>query len=203
MQGANLSQAQLQGVDLSEANLQGSDLSRAKIQGVDWSRANLDGVLIIGSSKLDWSEHQQSKLEATLKLMLSKDIFASFQKHLVRARKGLPPGESASRTGCYSDNTALLHCKYRQPAQLDAYRTTVLHPKLIELACSHAAIAEGIARRGYARSRFYIPDFNLAAALLKELDSSKPCHGLATLPKEARKLLRETAERQEKETDLK
>lgn len=173
LQGASLTYAQLQGAGLEDAQLQGADLSGAVLQGINWSLANLDDIFIVNSSKSDWSEQQQRELEVILKPLLDENSFADFQKRMERASKGLPPGESASQTGCYSDNPALLECKYRQPTQRDAYRTAVLHPKLIELACSDAAIAEGIARRGYQMPISDEHDFGLAAALLKVLDAQK------------------------------
>ena len=65
-------------------------------------------------------------------------------------------------------------CEYRNLLQLDVYRTNVLHPKLIDLACSDLAIAAGIARRGSNKSTNNDPDFGLAAALLKALDTPNP-----------------------------
>ncbi|MGZ4979799.1 MAG: pentapeptide repeat-containing protein, partial [Methylobacter sp.] len=97
---------------------------------------------------------------------------------------------------CYSDNPALLECEYRNPLQLDIYRTDVLYPKLIELACSDVAIASGIARRGFNKSMNNDPDFGLAAALLKMLDDPNPCLGLSALFEPTRQKLRATAEQQ-------
>jgi hypothetical protein len=112
------------------------------------------------------------------------------------ASTGLPSGKPISQTGCYSDNPTLVECEYRDPLQLGVYRTDVLHPKLIELACSDVAIAAGIARRGTNKSTNNDPDFGLAAALLKALDTQKPCAGLTALSEQTRQKLRETAERQ-------
>jgi hypothetical protein len=74
----------------------------------------------------------------------------------------------------------------------------VLHPKLLELACSNASVAAGIARRGFEKSTNNDPNFGLAAALLKALDVPKPCTGLATLPEQTRQKLQITAEQQKK-----
>jgi hypothetical protein len=72
----------------------------------------------------------------------------------------------------------------------------VLHPKLIELACSDVAIAAGIARRGLNKSMNNAPDFGLAAALLRALDQPSPCAGLSALFEPTRQKLRETAAQQ-------
>jgi hypothetical protein len=97
---------------------------------------------------------------------------------------------------CYSGSRALLGCKYSNPAQLDVYRTQVLHPKLIELACSDTAIAAGIARRALNNSPEADPDFGLADALLKALNAPAPCAGLADLSELVQQKLRDTAKLQ-------
>jgi hypothetical protein len=67
-------------------------------------------------------------------------------------------------------------------------------------ACSNAAIAEGIVRRVYDYLFSYGSDDGLAAALLKALDTPKPCAGLAALSEQTRRELRETSEHQEQES---
>ena len=193
-QGANLVYANLQGSNLALAELQGAELREAELLGVDWSQANLDGIFIAESLMSDW--HQQRKLESTLKPILDSEKFNAFQTRISSASTGLPSGKPISRTGCYSDNPTLLGCEYRNLLQLDVYRTDVLHPKLIDLACSDVAIAAGIARRGSNKSSNTDPDFGLAAALLKALDTSNPCTGLTSLSEQTRQKLRETAEQQ-------
>jgi Pentapeptide repeats (8 copies). len=195
-QGANLVYAKLQGADLALAELQGAELREAELLGVDWSQANLDGAFIAESLVSDWSEQQQRKLESTLKPILEGEQFSAFQNRMNSAGTKLPSGKPISQTGCYSDNPTLLECEYRNPLQLGVYRTQVLQPKLIELACSDAAIAAGIARRGSNKSANNDPDFGLAAALLKALDTPNPCAGLAALFEQTRQKLRETAEQQ-------
>jgi uncharacterized protein YjbI with pentapeptide repeats len=197
LQGAVLSGADLSGASLREANLQGATMIEVELQGVNWSSAILDGLYIVESLEPYWSEDYQSKLEATIKPLLNKEELAAFQKRMERARENVPLGDPASKTGCYSEDPALLKCKFRQPAQLDAYRT-VLHSALIELACSNAAIAEGIARLDYVESTNDYHVFGLTAALLKAMDTPKPCVGLAALSEQARKNLREIAEQQKK-----
>ncbi|MGZ8928223.1 MAG: pentapeptide repeat-containing protein [Methylobacter sp.] len=196
LQGADLVYAKLQGTDLVLAELQGAELREAKLQGSDWSQANLDGIFIADSSISDWDNHQQRKLETTLKLLLDDEKFSAFQTRMKLAGTGSPLGKATSQTGCYSDNPALLGCKYAHPSQLNAYRTNVLNPKLIELACSDASIAAGIARRGADNSTSNNPNFGLAAALLKALDTPNSCAGLAALPEQTRQKLRNTAEQQ-------
>jgi len=195
-QGANLVYAKLQGTDLALAELQGAELREAELLGVDWSQANLDGAFIAESLVPDWSEQQQRKLESTLKPILEGEQFSAFQNRMNSAGTKLPSGKPISQSGCYSDNPTLLECEYRNPLQLGVYRTQVLQPKLIELACSDAAIAAGIARRGSNKSENNDPDFGLAAALLKTLDTPNPCAGLAALFEQTRQKLRETAEQQ-------
>lgn len=223
LQGANLRGAELQGANLSEASLQGTDLVFAKLQGTnlvlanlqgatlretqlqgsDWSQANLDALFIVDSAMPDWNEQQQRKLETTLKHLLDDDKFNAFQTRMKSAIAGLSANKPTSQTGCYSDNSTLLECEYRHPAQLSAYRTDVLHPKLIELACSDTAIAAGIVSRAYNKSTNTDPNFGLAAALLKVLDTPNPCTGLASLTEQIRQRLRETAKQQEKANHLK
>jgi len=195
-QGANLVYAKLQGSDLALAELQAAELREAELPGVDWSQANLDGIFIAESSISDWNEHQQRKLESTLKPILDSEKFSAFQTRMSSASTKLPSGKPISRTGCYSDNPTLLECEYRDPLQLGVYRTDVLHPKLIELACSEVAIVAGIARRGSNKSTNNDPDFGLAAALLKALDAQNPCAGLSALSEQTRQKLRETADQQ-------
>jgi uncharacterized protein YjbI with pentapeptide repeats len=206
LQGTNLLKADFQGADLGYAKLQGSDLSSAELQGAvlgdaeligsDWSQANLDGIFIGDSLKSDWNERQQRTLEATLKPILDGEKFSAFQARMSSAVTRFPSGIPISQTGCYSDNPTLLECEYRNPLQLGAYRTEVLHLKLIELACSDPAIAAGIARRGYNQSTKTAPDFGLAVALLKALNTPNSCAGLTALSEQTRQKLRETADQQ-------
>jgi len=198
LQGADLVFANLQGANLVSANLQGAELREAQLQGSDWSQANLDGLFIVDSA-LAWNEQQQHKLVTTLKPLLDDEKFSAFQTRIKRAGSALVPTKSPSQTGCYSDNPTLLECEYNHPKQLGAYRTAILHPKLIELACSDAAIAAGIASRGYNQSTSNDPNFGLATALLKSMNTPKPCAGLASLSDQIRQRLREEAEQQEKE----
>ncbi|MDO9270526.1 MAG: pentapeptide repeat-containing protein [Methylobacter sp.] len=195
-QGANLVYAKLQGSDLTLAGLQGAELRNAELLGVNWSQANLDGIFIAENLMSDWNEQQQRKLESTLKPILDSEKFSAFQTRISSANTALPSGKPASQTGCYSDNPTLLQCEYRNLLQLDVYRTDVLHPKLIELACSDEAIAAGIAKRGSTKSTNNDPDFGLAAALLKALDTPNPCAGLSALFEQTRQKLGEAAEQQ-------
>lgn len=192
-QGANLVYAHLQGADLALAGLQAAELRKAELLGVDWSQANLDGIFIAESLAPDWNEQQQHKLEAALKPILDSEKFSAFQTRIGSAGVNLLLGKPISQIGCYSDNPVLLECEYRNLLQLDSYRADVLHPKLIELACSDAAVAAGIARRGINKSASNDPDFGLAAALLKALDTPNPCAGLAGLFEQTRQKLREAA----------
>jgi uncharacterized protein YjbI with pentapeptide repeats len=194
LQGADLVYAELQGVDLVLADLQGAELRETQLQGSDWSAANLDGIFIADHVSLERDAQQQRSLEEMLKPLLDDEKFSALQKRMRNAGTGLSPGKAASRTNCYSDHRVLLGCKYNSPAQLDVYRTKVLHPKLIDLACSDPAIATGIARRAFNNSTEDNPDFGLAAALLKALEVRKPCAGLAGLPEQTRLKLQDTAE---------
>jgi uncharacterized protein YjbI with pentapeptide repeats len=196
LQGANLVYAKLQGSDLVLARLEGAYLRKAELLGVDWSQANLDGVFIAESVMPDWNEQQRRKLEATLKPILDSEKFSAFQTRMSSIGTQLASEKTSSRTGCYSDNPAFLQCEYRDSLQLDRYRTDVLHPKLIELACSDAAIAAGIAKRGINKSTNNDPDFGSAAALLKALDTPSPCPGLAALLEQTRQKLQDAAEQQ-------
>lgn len=196
-QGADLVYTKLQGSDLTLAELQGAELREAELQGVDWPQANLDGAFITKSSTSNWNEQQQRKLESTLKPILDSENFIAFQARTSSASTDIPSGKPISRLGCYSDNPTLLECEYRNLLQLNVYRTNVLHPKLIELACSDGAIAAGIARRSFNKSINNDPNFGLAAALLKALDIPDPCAGLSALLEQTRQELRETAKQQE------
>jgi uncharacterized protein YjbI with pentapeptide repeats len=196
LQGANMVFANLQGADLTLAELQGAELREARLQGADWSKANLDGIYISDSAWSDWNEQQQHRLETAFKQLLDAEKFSAFQTRMERAGTRLLPGKAASRKDCYSDNPTLLDCKYSKPAQLNAYRTHVLHPKLIGLACSDASIAVGIARRGMDNFTENDPDFGLATALIRAMDAEKPCEGLAALPEQLRLELRHTVKQQ-------
>ncbi|MGJ0486768.1 MAG: pentapeptide repeat-containing protein [Methylomicrobium sp.] len=192
LQGADLVYAELQGADLVLAELQGADLRETQLQGSDWSAANLDGVFIGDSVFFESDELQRRKLEVMLKPILDDEKFAAFLTRMKRAGSG----KAVSRLDCYSGSRALLGCKYSRPAQLDVYRTQVLHPKLIELACSDTAIAAGIARRALNNSPEANPDFGLAGALLKALNAPAPCAGLADLSELVQQKLRDTAKLQ-------
>lgn len=193
LQGADLGYAYLQGADLVFTELQGAQLRETQLQGSDWSEAVLDGIFIADSSWSNWDELQQRKLETTLKPILDVEKFSAFQTRINHASTALSPGKVTSQTGCYSDNRTLLGCEYGNPAQLNAYRTHVLHPKLIELACSDAAIAAGIARRGFDKSTDNDPNVGLAAALLNELAAPQPCAGLAVLSEQLQQKLQNAA----------
>jgi Pentapeptide repeats (8 copies) len=199
LQGASLDYAKLQGANLVKAELQGAVLYNTELQGVDWSQANLEGIFILDGLAPEWNEHQQQKLEILLKPLMDVEKFSAFQSRMKNAGTGIPQDKLTSRSGCYSENLTLLDCEYRRQQQLDAYRSEVLYPKLTELACSDVAIATGIARRGSDESTNNDPNFGLAAALAKVLNSPKPCEGLAALTEKTREKLLKTAEHQKKE----
>jgi hypothetical protein len=196
LQGADLTTAKLQGSDLTSAELQGAKLSKIEQRGVVWSKANLDGLFITESVLPDWNEHQKRKLQSTLKLILTNEKFSAFQTRMSADNAGLPSGKPVSRIGCYSDDPGLLECEYRDLSVMGVYRTGVLHPKLIGLACSNRAIALGIASRASNKSMNNDPDFGLAAALLNALESPNPCVGLSVLSEQTRQTLQETAKQQ-------
>jgi uncharacterized protein YjbI with pentapeptide repeats len=196
LQGADLVYAKLQGADLVLAELQGADLREVQLEGIDWSEARLDGLFVDTVSPADGGGSQRRKLETTLKLILDNEKFSAFHDRMAGAEPGLPIGKANSLEGCFSNNPALLKCGYRQPSQLSVYRSNVLHPKLVALACSDASIAAGIARRGYENSTDDDPDFGLASALIKALETSESCPGLDTLQEPIKQKLRNTAKKQ-------
>jgi uncharacterized protein YjbI with pentapeptide repeats len=196
LQGADLVHADLRAADLTMAELQGAALRKVKLQGSDWSEARLDGAFIAEASWSGWDERQQRKLETALRQILDAEKLRAFEARMTHADTGVLPGKAASRTGCYSDSRALLKCEYADPSRLNAYRTHVLHPKLIELACADASIAPGITRRALENATAKEADFGLAAALLKVLDAPETCDGLDTLPEQLRQQLRHAAEQQ-------
>lgn len=206
LQGANLREANLQGVSLDYAKLQGADLIKVdmqaavlhgtQLQGIEWTQANLDSVFMATSSVSDWTEHQQHILEATLKPLMDVEKFSAFQARMKDASAGIQPNILSSRNSCYSDNQTLLDCEYRHPEQLNTYLSDVLYPKLIELACSDAAIAIGIARRSADAPDHNDPIFGLAANLVESLNSPTPCAGLAALSEQTQEKLLKTAGQQ-------
>jgi uncharacterized protein YjbI with pentapeptide repeats len=196
LQGADLFYANLQGADLVSAELQGAALRGTQLQGSDWSQAVFDSIFIADSSTADWDNNQQRNLETTLKAVLDEEKFNAFRKRIKRSGTEFPSKKPAGQTGCYSNNATVLKCEYDRPAQLDAYRTNALHPKLIELACSDAAIASGIANRGIGNIKNNDPNFGLAGALLRTLDTPKSCPGLAALPEQILQKLRNSVEQQ-------
>lgn len=201
LQGASLNYAKLRGADLTKAELQGAVVSNTELQGVDWSQANLDGIYIAESSAPIWNERQQRDLETSLKPLLDAEKFSAFQERIKSLSAVIPQAVLTSRNGCYSTNQTLLDCEYHQE-QLDTYRSEVLFPKLIDLACSDVAIAIGIARRASDETlndkttHKNSPSFGLADALLKALKSQKPCAGLAALSAQVREKLLQTVEQQ-------
>jgi uncharacterized protein YjbI with pentapeptide repeats len=198
LQGADLVYAEMQGADLVLADLQGAQLRETQLQGSDWSAANLDGIYIVDSPVRDEGGQQRRELDMLLKPILDDEKMDAFLKRMEHAGIGLSPDRAASRKDCYSDIPSLVGCKYSSPAQLNGYRAKVLHPKLIELACSDSAIAPGIARRALQSSTEDNPDFGLAAALLQALNAPAPCVGLADFSEQVRQKLRDAAELQKK-----
>jgi uncharacterized protein YjbI with pentapeptide repeats len=198
LQGASLNYAKLQGAELGMAKLQGAELRETQRQGGDWSQANLDGTFIANSLPSEWNEHDRIKLETTLKALLDSEKLSAFQQRMGNTRTEKLLSKAGSQAGCYSDNKGVLKCAYHPLAELDAYRTDVLHPKLVELACLNTATALGIANRGAQESANNDPNFGLAAALLKALNTPKPCAGLASLPEHTLQTLRKTAGQQKK-----
>ncbi len=206
LQGANLREAILQGVSLDYAKLQGADLEKAKmqgailnnveLQGIGWAQASLDNILIVNSSPSNWGERQQHNLETTLKPLMDVEKFIAFQARMDAANTVTQPNKPANPYACYSDNQALLDCEFHDPQQLDAYRSDVLFPKLIELACADAVIAIGIARRSIDKLVQNDPVFGLATAVAKALNSPTPCAGLAALSEQTQEKLLKTANQQ-------
>ena len=190
-QGANLASAKLQGSDLTLALLQAAELNEADMLGVDWTHANLDGIFITNTLLSEWNESQQHKLEITIKAVVDSEKFSAFQTRLSLANTGFPLGKPGSQAGCYSDNSQLLECAYHDISQINAYRATVLQPKLIELACSDSVVAMGIAKRAINKSTVNAPDFGLAAALLKVLANTNLCAGLNALTEQMRQKLQQ------------
>lgn len=190
LQGADFSFSKLQGADMKWSDLHATTLPRDQIMMINWSEANLDYIFIVNYTVSDWTDHQQRDMDATLKKLLDESEFANFQLRLMSSIKGLPVGNSISQKDCYSDNSSLLECKYRE-STLDIYRTSILYPQLVALACDDTAIAEGIAIRGYDKlPNAPVPDINLAKALVIELDKPKPCKGLVGLSEQSRQKLR-------------
>jgi len=173
--------------------------------GMRWLDADLDSIYFHGNSSNNTiNEFYLNDLEKEFKPLLNKyEGFNYYEFHLglERSMQNLLPSGPRSLSGCFSNDTGFLGCEYSQDQQLVAYRIK-LHPKLIKLACSDAAIAEGIARRSYSEEEdgqfgWYdssSPNFGLAVAILKEMNSKKPCIGLAKLPESIRYLLRQKAE---------
>jgi hypothetical protein len=179
------------------AQLQGAVLYKVELKGLAWLQANLDGTYISDGAP-DWSERELQKLETTLKPLMDAEKYSAFQSRMKTTDAGTSQDKLIGRAGCYSENPTVLDCEYRHPEQLDAYKTTVLYLKLIELACSDAAIATGIARRGSDELDANNPLFGLAAALVNVLNNPTPCLGLAALPEQARVKLQKTVEQQKK-----
>ena len=196
LQGADLEYAKLQGTDFFSAQLQVAKLSKVELFGIDWSQSNVEGVFLSESTMPAWNEYNQNKLENTLKAILEPEAFTAFQTRLAAASTGTLIGKPVSQIGCFSDNHTMLGCEYRQLMQLDHYRTNVLYPKLIELACTNAVIALGIARRGYNATSNQQPDYGLATAILNALHTPNPCSGLMALPEQIQQKLQAAAKQQ-------
>ncbi|ESS72148.1 pentapeptide repeat protein [Methyloglobulus morosus KoM1] len=199
LQGASLDYAKLQGADLAKADMQLAVLHNTLQQGVDWTQANLGGVFLATGSASEWTERQQNDLVANLKPLMDTEKFVAFQARIKGASTDIKPTILASRNGCYSDNHTLLDCEYRHPQQLETYRSGVLFPKLVALACSDAAIAIGIARRSADVSDHNDPIFGLAGALSKALNSPTPCTGLVALSEQTQENLLKIARQQKSE----
>ena len=204
LQGANLSEANLQGASLDYAKLQGADLTKAELQaavlykaelkGLDWLQANLEGAYIVESVVPNWNERNLHKLETTLKPLMDAEKYTAFQARMANAASGISQDKLMSLAGCYSEIPTMSGCEYQNPAQLGAYRSVVLYPKLIELACSDAAIATGIARRAADEVNPQNPIFGLAVALVEAFDNPDSCPGMAALPEQTRVKLLKTSE---------
>ncbi len=197
LQGASLDHVKLQGADLAGAKLQGAVFKNAQLRGVNWTGAKLDGVYF-SEIVMGWKEQDQSKLETILKPLMDSENFSAFQERMSSTISGIPSRTSGNWKDCYSDNPTLLECDYH-PGQLEAYRSKILFPKLIELACSDATIAKGIARRGTDEDKHDNPKhpyFGLAAVLIEALKNPNPCEGLAAISGQTRDKLLKTVKQQ-------
>jgi len=212
LQGTLLAKAQLQGANLDDAQMRNANLDGTQLQGIVWSNADLDGIFISTPLSMDGGQDQLQELEGRLKLLLNIDTFTYFHNRLNHFHQRLPPGVPKSQLDCYSDSQAPLECEYGRMEYLADYRAK-LFPKLIDLACSSAAIAQGIAKRAIRKDQDnptdqatallnenYNPDFGLAATLLKALNFSKPCAGLGELSEQTRQRLREISENQKNDS---
>ena len=189
LQGANLDYANLQGADLAKADLQGAIFFNSQLQGINWSQTIHQDIFLLNQAKPEWSGHQQEILGKSLEKLMDREKFNAIMSRMKTLDKVPQQDKLTSQTVCYSNNQTLLDCKYRSPEQIETYRSDVLYPKLIELACSETAIATGIVRRASEVSDDSAHISGLAAALAKALNSPNTCPGIAALPEQAREKL--------------
>jgi uncharacterized protein YjbI with pentapeptide repeats len=195
LQGASLDYTKLIGTDMGKADLQGVVLYDVQFLGVDWLQAKIDGIYVKAEKSLSDSNDQINTVIATLKPLLDAEKFTALR---ARINDSIKTGmdSSSSQMGCFSENPALLGCNYSRPEQLTAYRLDKYFPTLIELACSDVAIASGIARRNSERSNQNHPNFGLATALLKAMNSGNKCIGLTGLSEQTKDKLKAIAEQE-------
>lgn len=189
LQGANLDYADLRGADLAKADLQGAIFFNSQLQGIDWSQTFHEDLLLLNKSKQELSGHQQESLKISLEKLMDTGKFNAFMSRMENSGKVIFRDTIVSQIDCYSDNPIFLDCKYRSPDKLEVYRSDVLYPKLVELACSDTAIATGIVRRASEVSDDSSHIFGLAASLVKALNSPNSCPGMAALPEQIREKL--------------
>lgn len=206
LQGANLREANMQGASLDYARLQGADMAGAMVQaamlhntelgGIDWTEALLDAAFLTDDAGSVWNEQNQRQLLFSLKPLLDAEKFAVLQDRLKDADRAGKQKPQVSHRDCYSSNERWLACPFNNPLKLDAYRQSVLFPRLVELACSDTAIGAGLARRADGQAGPVDPVFGLAAALVNAMDQPTPCDGLASLSDQAQDKLKKAAEQE-------
>ena len=207
LQGTILSEAQLQGASLDNASLLGADLTpgtnlkkaelnaailyNTLLKGTDWSQTDHDGLILVTKSLPEWNDRQQEILDKSLQKLMDVETFNAYQLRFKKADETALHNKLTRQVDCFSDNSAFPECKYFLPEQLKPFLADTLYPKLIELACSDTAIANGIVRRAsdMTMSDNNHPLFGLAGALAKSIN----CPGLSGLSEQIREKLVKTA----------
>ena len=169
---AKLSRAELQGANLQEARLQGADLSDAKLQGTNLHRANLQGANLF-RAQLQGADLSEAQLEGA--------NFNSAQ--LQGAILPKTPLEAARFEKANLDLTDVNEVTHQDRQKLTDY--------LVDLACSDAYIAQGLASQAQHSTH---PGRKSLINALMNAESDQKCRGVKALPMKTKAELRERAD---------
>jgi uncharacterized protein YjbI with pentapeptide repeats len=183
MAGCDLAGAQLQDAKLHRANLEGANLSGTQLQGADLSEAVLKGAKLAGANLQGAMLRNVQLKDADLSnadlrgAVLFDAAFDDARLHGAKLKWAVLEG--ASFTGAQVSDTDVDVTRANSPIQPVAADEDVAK-NLVDLACSDAYVARGIAMRALSSNDPYREP--LVRALGSAMTGPSPCHPLEILP---------------------